>query len=67
MYTRPPQKRFPKRDAGSSPASGTCLKCRRDILIIDQIFIYLYRVFSPAAAGTKMGRPLQESSLSSKS
>ena len=26
MYTRPPQKRFPKRDAGSSPASGTCLK-----------------------------------------
>ena len=26
MHTRPPQKRFPKRDAGSSPASGTCLK-----------------------------------------
>ena len=31
------------------------------------MFISLHRVFSPTAAGTKMGRPLQECLLSSKS
>lgn len=31
-----------------------------EVLIIDQMFISLHRAFSPTAAGTKMGRPLQE-------
>lgn len=53
-------KAVPQKGCGFESRLRHLFEGGRDILIIDQMFIYLHRAFSPTAAGTKMGRPLQE-------